>query len=168
MPVVYPRARCVLTRVKLTRLMRQFGFTPDELTGPQHALVDRALEAATDNPGRSALARHRSVLERSLTALQAELSGHDATAGDMAHAFSLRAAEDLDRIDRVLARRDENQVAATQKQVARLCATLAPWRKPQERVYTVFSFLFEQGWGLIRRLIDEVDIESFSMNEVEL
>ena len=168
MPIVYPRARCVLTRVKLSRLMRQFGFTPDELTGPQDALVDRALETASDNPGRAALATHRAVLEGDLAALEVDLASHDATAGDMVRELAARTVAELDRINRVLARRDETQVAATQKQVARLCAVLAPWRKPQERVYTVFSFLFEQGWGLIGRLLNELDIESFSMNEVEL
>ncbi len=168
MPVVYPRARCVLTRVKLTRLMRQFGVAPEELTGPQDALVDRALETATGNPARAALTTHRTAIERDLAALEADLSGHDATARDMARELATRTVAELGRIDRVLARGDEARVAATEKQIARLCAVLAPWRKPQERVYTVFSFLFEQGWGLIGRLLDELDIESFSMNEVEL
>jgi hypothetical protein len=43
-----------------------------------------------------------------------------------------------------------------------------PFRKPQERVYTVFAFLFEYGWDLIPRLLQALDIESFRTHEVEL
>ena len=46
--------------------------------------------------------------------------------------------------------------------------TFAPDRKPQERVYSVFSFLFEHGWGLVDRLGAALDSESFTMNEIEL
>ena len=65
-------------------------------------------------------------------------------------------------------RGDQAQTDAIRKQVERLSAALAPWRKPQERVYTVFSFLFEHGWDLTSRLLRRLDIDSFSMNEVEL
>ena len=54
------------------------------------------------------------------------------------------------------------------RQVVRLQQCLVPWRKPQERVYTVFSFMFEHGWGLAARLLKEIDIGSFQLQEVEL
>ena len=74
----------------------------------------------------------------------------------------------LDRIERAILNADETKYEATRKQLRRVCNSLAPNRKPQERVYNVFSYLFEYGWGLVPRLLDELDIDSFELTEVEL
>ena len=79
-----------------------------------------------------------------------------------------RLCKDLDRIEHGILRADQARVDAVRKQVDRLCTTLHPWRTPQERVYTVISFLFAHGWALIPRLMDALDVEQFGMNEVEL
>ena len=71
-------------------------------------------------------------------------------------------------IDHTLLRADATQTETARKQVERLCNAFAPDRKPQERVYSVFSFLFEHGWGLVDRLGAALDSESFTMNEIEL
>ena len=107
-------------------------------------------------------------IEASLKALQDALADKDATAAAMAAGLAKKVAAELDRIERSVILKDDAQADAVRKQLARLCNTLMPWRKPQERVYTVFSFLFEHGFGLIPRLIRELDIESFAMNEVIL
>ena len=65
-------------------------------------------------------------------------------------------------------RADEAVLEATRGQVVRVCNALSPWRRPQERVYTVFSYLFEHGTELIVRLTEEMDVTSFNLNEIEL
>ena len=86
----------------------------------------------------------------------------------MAKSLAEDVGSKLDRIERAILSSDAAKTDATRKQLRRLCNSLAPMRKPQERVYNIFSFLFEYGWGLIPRLIDELDIESFERMEVEL
>jgi len=74
----------------------------------------------------------------------------------------------FERILDALARRNQDRVDVVRRQVERLQRSLVPWRKPQERVYTVVSFLFEHGWGLVARLLEDIDIGSFQQHEVEL
>jgi bacillithiol biosynthesis cysteine-adding enzyme BshC len=166
-PVVYPRAQCVLTTLKLNKLMQKYGFSQSDLAEPREALVDRALRNAVRSKSRDGFQRLREPVEAALAGLTADL---DAGPNVLAMAQSLRerVGEDLGRIERAIVQGDRAQVEAVERQVARLCNSLMPWRRPQERVYTVYSFLFEQGPGLIQRLIDELDVESFRMNEVEL
>jgi len=86
----------------------------------------------------------------------------------MGRDFEITVSSHLDRLERALLMSDAAKVDTVRARVGRLCDALAPGHKPQERVYSVVSFLFEYGWELIPRLIDALDIESFRMNEVEL
>ncbi|MCP4643265.1 MAG: bacillithiol biosynthesis cysteine-adding enzyme BshC [bacterium] len=168
MPVVYPRAQAVLTSTKVRQLLDGLGLALDDFDQPEQTLFDRALNATVEHPGRQTLAEGRIDLETAADALTQRLEVDDAVAGLMARRLTDTIRDRLDRVDRTLRHRDQAQADAVHAQVKRLCNTIAPWRKPQERVYTVVSFLFQHGWGLIGRLLDELDIESFRTNEVEL
>jgi len=168
MPIVYPRARGVLTTLKLRQLQKTLGLTFDDLAADAETATTRALERVTRGPARETIEENRPAVEDALQRLARGLDQHDPNAATMARRLAQHVGDGLDRLERAILRADETHVAATQKQVARVCNALAPFRKAQERVYTVFSFLFEHGWELIPRLLDTLDIESFEINEVEL
>lgn len=130
--------------------------------------MDHALRTGVDNPARRSLEEGRERVETALQGLVEALEKDDQEAADMVQAVAEHAREGLDRVDTALTRRDEVRVEAIRGQVERLTNALVPWRRPQERVYTVFSFLFEHGWQLVPRLVDELDVESFGMNEVQI
>jgi bacillithiol synthase len=169
MPVVYPRARCVLATAKVRALVSRLGLSMADFSEPVDRLVERGLRATSgEDPALATISERRTGLQADLDALAEALRGENAVAGDMAGRLAVRVTQGMDRIERAVLLSDTAKRESARRQVLRLCHTLAPWRKPQERVYTVFSFLFEHGWDLIPRLLDEMDIVSFAMNEVEL
>lgn len=171
MPTVYPRARCVLTTTKLKRLMKKFGFSMDDLSLPQADLEERALRLVSRGPVSAIVQQRRGEIETALGALEQDLAAlkkNGEPLRDMAQGLSGHVTAGLDRFERAARRGDKAQVEATRNQVRRLCTALAPERKPQERFYSVFSFLFAQGPEFIPCLLERLDIESFDMNEVEL
>lgn len=168
MPVVYPRARCALTTLKLNKLRTKLGLELDALAGPREELVDRALRFTAKNPAYAFATQQRQHIETELAKLAEGLGKHNKTAAGMAAGLSTEVASKLDRLENTILQGDEAKREAARKQVERLCNSLAPSRKPQERHYTIFSFLFEHGWDLIPRLIDGIDVESFDMQEIEL
>lgn len=163
MPVVYPRARAVITDLKLNKLLRKHGLTIDDLYQDSDALLERSLAAGASGAVVQRFRSHRTEIEGALERLE-----RDMNMGDMTGQLRERIGLELDRYERGLLRADESALQATTQQLNRLCNSLAPGRKPQERFYTVFSFLFRQGWELIDRLMNDLDIVEFSMNEVEL
>jgi uncharacterized protein YllA (UPF0747 family) len=74
----------------------------------------------------------------------------------------------FDRIERTILDGDKARRGAVEKQIARLQNSLMPLGKPQERVFNIFSYFFEYGWGLLPRIVKELDVESFAMNTIEL
>jgi bacillithiol biosynthesis cysteine-adding enzyme BshC len=168
MPVVYPRAQARLTNTKLKQLMEEYQFTLEDLGGPLEPLVERALQLTTRAPAQEIVQRNRTSILGAFAPLAEELEPLNKSAAAMARKLAERVEAELGNIERTIAKSDEEHADATRKQVERLCTTFFPLRKPQERVLSVFSFLFEHGFGLIPRLIKELDIDSFTTTEIEL
>ncbi len=168
MPIVYPRCRCLLTNAKCKQIMDEYEFTLEDAAGAVESLVERALRNASPPPAQDAVQKGRGAIVGSMQALAAELDPISSMAASMMRKLEERTGGELDRIERAIAKADEDHADAVRKQALRVCTTLFPSRKPQERVLNIFSFLFEHGWGLIPRLMKELDVESFDVKEIEL
>lgn len=168
MPVVYPRASCALTSIKLNKLLRKLNLTVGDLVQHEDNLLHTAARSTSTNPAYTFEREQRGALEAALSRLAEGLEKDAPTAAAMARSLVDDVGTKLDRIERAILASDGVKNEATRKQLQRLCNSLAPNRKPQERVYTIFSYLFEHGWDLIPRLLEELDIDSFQMTEVEL
>lgn len=165
MPVVYPRAQCVLTTSKLIKLKNKLGLDGASVdwTSPDD-LITHAMRSGASNPLVAAFQKRKMSVEQELKALEADL----AKAPVPASSLTERVTTAFDNYERMLLRADEARYETVKQQVSRLCNTFAPFRKPQERVYTIVSFLFEHGWELVPRIVREIEIERFEPNEIEL
>jgi bacillithiol biosynthesis cysteine-adding enzyme BshC len=168
MPVVYPRARGVLTNSKIGSLMKSHGLEYADMSQPETVLTEQALKKVSTHPGREKIKESRATLISAADELTEQLSCMDATAHRMSGKFHDGLQKRLEKIEGVLIRSDEAQLDTVRNQVARLVQTLAPHRKPQERMMSIYSFLGEHGWDLITKIENQLDIESFELNEIEL
>ena len=168
MPIVYPRARAALTSIKLNKLFRKLDLVLSDLDAPRDELENRALRNASTNPAVRFIEDKRPAFESLLNEFEAGLSQHDKTAAAMVEGLKKEIASQLARLERTALNADASKNEATLKQLERLCITFMPDRKPQERVYSIFSWLFEYGWDLVPRLIESIDVQDFAVNEIEL
>jgi len=168
MPVVYPRARCLLTDTKTKQIMEKFQFALEDLAGVPDELAEQALQLTARAPATEVVQRHRGQIEGAFAPLVEELAPLSKTAAEMAQSVQRNLAEEFDRIEAAIIKGEQAQADAVRKQVQRVTSLLYPNRKPQERVLNVFSFLFEYGWDLVPRLIKEMNVETFDVKEIEL
>ncbi len=169
MPVVYPRARAVILTEKLKQLLERFDLTPAALLGPRDALVEYAAERTVSSPAVTRLAQERNRIEADLAQLTqelTELAPDNRNAQKMASRIEAHLARGFDRLERQLRRGEKEHFEAAARQVERLCTALAPDRKPQERVYCAYSWVFAEGDQFIAKLLAQLDIQSFELNEV--
>lgn len=161
MPIVYPRLRAVVTTPKLAKLLAKNGLSLDDMTRPEADLVEEALRNAA---GASALAPHRQDMD----AVRGAAERLARAAGPEGESFGKRVDAALARLEHALIHRDRARTEAIRAQVHRLCNSLAPERKPQERVLNVFSFLFAHGWDFVPRVMRALDVEDFTTQEISL
>lgn len=168
MPVVYPRAQCLLTTIKLNKIRTKLGLTLGELAQPEEDAVTLAMQRAGAHPMLGPVQQAQKTVSAELAALTTSLEPTAVTAAQMLPALQGELDRGFARIERALLVADETKHTTARQQVQRLAHSLAPHRKPQERVFTIFSFLFEHGPGLIGRLMNEIDPEANQVQEIEL
>lgn len=168
MPVVYPRTEAVMTSKKLNQLLDKYGFTRQALSQPEDELIDTALRSIIQSKALDNTTSMRADLAPLLNNWIAHLKTDAPTPSDMAENLHNEINRKLDRLERVILHIDTEQVETVKGHIKRLRTQLVPNKKPQERVYTIYSYLMGHGWGLMDRLVNDLEIETFTMNEVEL
>ncbi|MFP4171599.1 MAG: bacillithiol biosynthesis cysteine-adding enzyme BshC [Candidatus Hydrogenedentota bacterium] len=169
MPVVYPRASFALVYEKHQQLLERHGLTPDDLQRPTEQLVEQALRRhPPDSAMLPLLNTYRERVCEELERFARDFEARDATAGAMAESMREHAERQFQRMERVLLKSDRDHHETVQNQVKRLRNVLYPGGVPQERYYTVFSFLFEQGPVLIERITGAVEPGHFEKKEIVL
>jgi bacillithiol biosynthesis cysteine-adding enzyme BshC len=167
-PIVYPRARAVLSTIKLNKLRRRAGLEYADLEQPFDVLLERVLESLSDSAALAAVRERRAEFRGVVDSLAAALESRDKRLTSYIPSLRERIDFELDRLERAILRADETKVETAKQQLTRLCNAFAPWRRPQERVYTLFTYLFEHGWGLVGRITNGIDVETFGTTEFEL
>ncbi|MCF6286802.1 MAG: bacillithiol biosynthesis cysteine-adding enzyme BshC, partial [Candidatus Hydrogenedentes bacterium] len=160
MPIVYPRIRAVLTSLKTNKLLAKYGLRPEDLNLPVAALEETALRSGQQDPSLALLEKRRAALNEVLQGLQADFDalGKKGRGGAaLAAQFSGQVQQSMVHLEQNLLRADKTRTETVRRQIARLTTELAPERKPQERYYTLFSWLFHYGWDLIPTLVEQLD-----------
>ncbi len=168
MPVVYPRAQALLTTIKLNKIRTKLGLTLAELAQSEEDAVTLAMQRAGAHPMLGRVQQSQKTVRAELDALTKALESTAATAAQMLPALQAELDRGFTRIERALLMADETKHTTARQQVQRLANSLVPHRKPQERTFTVFSYLFEHGPGLIGRLMNEINPEANDVQEIEL
>lgn len=171
MPVVYPRAQALLLDTKTRKLRDKFGFGHSEWYDPIETLEPRALRGVVRNPVLDALREHRAGVQHAVDALVCSIdrsAGKDRNPGERSRQFAAHTMANLDKLEHSFAQADQQQAQTVRQQLQRVVNTMAPFRKPQERVYSVVPWLFEQGWELVPRLLERLDATAHGVQEVEL
>ncbi len=171
MPVVFPRAQALLLDTKTRKLRDKFGFGHLEWYDPMESLEPRALRGVVRNPVLDALREHRAGVQHAVDALVSSIdrsAGKDRNPGERAHQFAQHTMSNLDKLEHSFAQADKQQSEAVRAQLHRVVHTVAPFRKPQERVYCIVPWLFEHGWDLIPRLVERLDATHHGVQELEL
>ncbi|MFP6583414.1 MAG: bacillithiol biosynthesis cysteine-adding enzyme BshC [Candidatus Hydrogenedentota bacterium] len=168
MPIVYPRAHAVLTSIKLNKLLSKYSLSPTDLLGQKDELLQSCLRTITDSPEIERTQAANQETNTAIKTLADDLRANAPTAANMA----TNLAEDLERkfakLENNLLLSDTKRRETVEGHLQRLQQCLAPNRKPQERMHTVVPYLFEQGWGLLDILMQNLETGNTTLNEVEL
>ncbi len=169
MPVVYPRTRCLLTTRKANQLMQQYGFDAATVLSDDDLLA-RALRKEGGNPALKRFEQLYPQFEDALTRLTRGIGECDDLHGVVraSRQFERRTRMNVERFKRRLLYADTEKRRTAEARVERLRALMTPRHMPQERVLSVFSFIFEHGWPLITRMQQVLEPDTVELQEMEL
>lgn len=168
MPIVYPRIQAVITSVKTKRLMDSWNLELKDLAG-NAKLIDRILKSGPEDASLAALSEKRPLVEKAVGELACAVLGDSPSVNiqKAVDSFISHTRFRLEKLEGALLYADHEKRAAAEARLSRLRNILVPLGTPQERVFSVFTFLFRDGWPFMGRMLEELDWTRRGLQEME-
>lgn len=156
-PVFVPRASLTLVEPPMQRLLTRFSLDLPDLDAPPEKLAEKLLTANDGSDIEDALEELQARIRTGLDGVAPKLSAIDSS---MLGALDRARSKSLEEIERLLQKvrnARQNREGTGIKQLRRLCSTLRPRSRPQERVLGPLQYLNAYGPRLGEILVDAAD-----------
>jgi uncharacterized protein YllA (UPF0747 family) len=157
MPVFVPRASLTLVEPSMQRLLTRFSLDLPDLDQPPEKLAEKLLQGDDGNDIEDALDDLQGKLRSGLDGIGQKLTALDASMMGALDRARSKALEELERLQQKVRNARQNREGTGIKQLRRLCNTLRPRNRPQERVLGPLSYLAMFGPRLGDVLVDAAD-----------
>ena len=157
MPVFVPRASLTLVEPSLQRLLTRFSLDLPDLNQPPEKLAEKLLKGDDGNDIEEALDDLQAKLRSSLDGITAKLTALDASMLASLDRARTKATEEIERLQQKVRTARQNRDGTGIKQLRRLCNSLRPRNRPQERVLSPLTYLCNYGPALAETLIAAAD-----------
>ena len=154
LPVFVPRASLTLVEPSMQRLLTRFSLDLPDLDQTPEKLAEKLLTADDGSDIEDALDDLQGKVRAALDAIGPKLSALDASMLAALDRARSKAGEELDRLLQKVRNARQNREGTGIKQLRRLCSTMRPKSRVQERVLGPLGYLNAYGPALADALID--------------
>jgi bacillithiol biosynthesis cysteine-adding enzyme BshC len=168
MPLVYPRKNLTLLEKSVERILDAHQLQIDDLDGDVELLINALLRK--DLPGSldKAFGSAVSHLEQDFLHIREQLAVYEPTLDRSVQAALGKIKNQIEILEKkaVLAAKKRNSTVV--RQLHKLKANLYPNNRPQERVFSITSYLIKYGESLIDRLYQEINLSDLGHQVIRL
>jgi uncharacterized protein YllA (UPF0747 family) len=157
LPVFVPRASLTLVEPSMQRLLTRFSLDLPDLDQPPEKLAEKLLQGDDGSDVEDAIEQLQAHLRSTLDGVGPKLQAIDAS---MLTALDRAKSKSLEELERLLAKvrnARQNREGTGVRQLRRLCSTLRPKSRMQERVLGPLAYLATYGARLGDVLVDAAD-----------
>ncbi len=166
-PLFVPRASLTLVEPSLAKLLKRFGWDLPDLDRDPGELAE--LVATNDSAGdEGGLAEASDRLARQMAELSKRLEESDPQMVRAVDRTRAKVLEELKKLQTKLRNQRANKQGTGLRQIRRLCSSLRPRGRLQERVLTALPFLAAHGEAMADLLVEAADPFSIGHGVLEL
>ncbi|MFK7739488.1 MAG: bacillithiol biosynthesis BshC [Planctomycetota bacterium] len=170
-PVFLPRASLTLVEPPMQRLLGRFELDLTDLELSPEQLADKLLKSDDESGGgdiEDLVEAAKNRLAEDLGAVEGKLKQLDASMLGALNRARTKSAEELERLQTKVRNARQNREGTGIKQLRRLCNSLRPRSRIQERVFGPITYLNAYGPRLIDELIAAADPFNIEHGVLEL
>ncbi len=157
MPVVVPRASFSIVDQRARKLLDRYGLGLTGCFAGSEAVRARIAERLVPPQLQQTFAQGETQLERTLSAVAAQLDGFDPTLSDALEGSRRKIRYQFHKIRAKAARESLRRDERAGDEAAYLSRSLFPQETLQERVYSALPFLAAHGLDLVDRIYDAIN-----------
>ena len=156
-PVFVPRASLTLVEPSMQRLLTRFSLDLPDLDQPPEKLAEKFLQNTDGDDIEDALDALQNKLRVDLDNISQRLGALDSSMLSALDRARTKSLEEIERLQQKVRNARQNREGTGIKQLRRLCSTLRPRNRIQERVLGPIAYLAAYGPALADALIDAAD-----------
>lgn len=157
LPVFVPRSSLTVVEPSMQRLLTRFSLDLPDLDVPPEKLAEKLLQHDDGGDIEDALDDLQAKVRGALDGISTKLGALDASMLGALDRARSKTIEEIERLQQKIRNARQNREGTGIKQLRRLCSTLRPRNRPQERVLGPLSYLAVYGPRLGDVLIDAAD-----------
>lgn len=157
MPVFVPRASLTLVEPSMQRLLSRFSLDLPDLDQPPEKLAEKLLAGDDGDEIEEALDGLQARIQEILAGISSKLEAIDASMLAALDRARSKSVEEIERLQQKVRNARQNREGTGVKQLRRLCSTLRPRNRIQERVLGPVQYLNAYGTKLADALVAAAD-----------
>ena len=156
-PVFVPRASMTVVEPSMQRLLTRFSLDLPDLDQPPEKLAEKLLQSDDGGDIEDALDDLQSKVRAALDGITQKLGALDSSMLGALDRARSKATEEIERLQQKVRNARQNREGTGIKQLRRLCSTLRPRNRIQERVLGPLAYLATHGARFGDMLIEAAD-----------
>lgn len=157
MPVFVPRASLTLVEPSMQRLLSRFSLDLPDLDQPPEKLAEKLLAGDDGDEIEESLDGLQARIQESLASISSKLEAIDASMLAALDRARSKSVEEIERLQQKVRNARQNREGTGIKQLRRLCSTLRPRNRIQERVLGPLQYLNAYGVKIADALVAAAD-----------
>ncbi|KAA0231558.1 bacillithiol biosynthesis cysteine-adding enzyme BshC [candidate division KSB1 bacterium] len=168
MPAIFPRKSLTLLEAKVKRVMEKYDLSLREFWSRPEDLVTRVARQEAPEGLFEPVAAARDMLGGRLDELKQRAVALDPTLAGFIDKERGKIFHQLEIIENKLLQTSKRQNETLQQQIMKASHALFPQQRLQEREFNIVPFLCKYGKNVVRQILDEMELQNFDHQVIEL
>ncbi len=160
-PFIYPRSSVTIVEKNISKIIDKYSINLTQLFVDQEQLIRKVVESVSENSIEELFGSTSEELEKSFNNLKEKLSEVDKTISDASEKYKDKTLHYLDELKNKSIEAQKRKYETTLRQVEKVVKSLYPNNNLQERELSFIYFANKYGLDILKYIFDEVEINKF-------
>jgi len=168
LPILFPRASATLIEKNIQNAFSKYSVEYSDIFTLGEKLIDKIITEKSLTDLDTVFGDASNTIEQSFGALKSYIAEIDKVTSDSVDKYKTRTDQFLEELKKRTLDAEKNKNETITRQFQKALMSLLPFNELQERALNYFYFANKYGPGLIHRLYNEIDIQKFEHQLIEL
>ncbi len=167
-PIIFPRASATIVESNIAKILMKFNLSVKDFFTGEKTLKENVLNSLSANNVETIFNTATKSIEESLTKLTEQLSFIDNTMGEVSNKNKEKILNQLKILQSKALKSEENKYSSAMRQLKKAQNILYPNNNLQERELSMINFINKYGMDFFDWLYNELEINEFEHQILEL